>query len=407
MDLVHGNDSPDTMATVFKLKKAKAMAQWSAYQSGKETPVLPQQVFPEDLDLMAALGASGGEHEKIAAAYQKWKEDTHAAKQKAAQAPTPAPSTPAKTAVPSGPLPKLQPGKPFVIPADHKHMTPADAEGFDKKAKAVTQAMPYSTTDGPKNKAAVEKALRARLKDHPAFQKFVASAASAGIPTSGQKSVIAQLVQRWASSSGDHNTTSCALQHAISEEFAMDKNAGHMAYDACPDAKGTTAENVNNLYMALGNHVGVEVGDKHAMKHEEVRAAARGFIRAMYDHTQDQLKAAGITELHLFRGSHQEPPPGGKSAEVVDATMQPASSFTTSHTTAVGFSATGKSMFLAKVPASQVLGSYGSGFGCSHENEFVVMSSPGFQVIHVKNQSAYGDPGPNLKLAAAAKSKDD
>jgi len=102
---------------------------------------------------------------------------------------------------------------------------------------------------------------------------------------------------------------------------------------------------------------------------------------AQYDHTQADLKARGIKELCLYRGMNE---PAPAAPEAVGVTLQPASSFTTNPRVANAFSSQGNSIFMVRVPASQVLGSFLTGFGCTHEEEFVVLAHDKVKAVQLK-----------------------
>jgi hypothetical protein len=129
------------------------------------------------------------------------------------------------------------------------------------------------------------------------------------------------LVQNWASSSGDTVAPSVAMQMAIKDEFGLKDAATDHLHQADSYYKGLPGQNVRELYEQSG-------------------PAYRAFARAMYDNTQADLKAKGITEMTLYRGlsfpnavgvqpSPREPDPGtgllfdGKPHEVT-TTEQPA-----------------------------------------------------------------------------------
>jgi hypothetical protein len=77
------------------------------------------------------------------------------------------------------------------------------------------------------------------------------------------------------------------------------------------------------------------------------------------------------------------------TAKIGKLKLQPASSFSTNLATASGFSG-GHSVFFAKVPASQVLSSYITGFGCTGEHEVVVLAHPDMTAVHVQHNLVAG-----------------
>lgn len=110
------------------------------------------------------------------------------------------------------------------------------------------------------------------------------------------------------------------------------------------------------------------------------------FLLAMYENTQEELQAAGIDRLVLWRGMNIVPPRGwatiGRTAgEVDDVMLQPISSFSASYDTAEMFSGHVRkpgrpTMMLVEVPRERIIGTAVSGFGCFGESEFVVIGGP-------------------------------
>ena len=103
------------------------------------------------------------------------------------------------------------------------------------------------------------------------------------------------------------------------------------------------------------------------------------FLKAMYENTQDQLSRAGIETVKLQRGVQLEssdvyeiaratPPEGRVMLE--ENVME---SWSISGGTAEDF---GNVLFEADVPASRIIGTARTGFGCLGEYEFVVIGSP-------------------------------
>jgi len=84
---------------------------------------------------------------------------------------------------------------------------------------------------------------------------------------------------------------------------------------------------------------------------------------------------------------------GDQNAKLVDLKLQPASSFSARYSTARSFSG-GHSVYLVKVPASMVLGTYRTGFGCTSEHEVVVLANKNLEAVKIGAKN-----GPDLTTA--------
>lgn len=173
-------------------------------------------------------------------------------------------------------------------------------------------------------------------------------------------------IAQWAGTSADSNAFALSAQKAVADEFGLP--LGHLEKQFAPGHNhyGITGPRSDRLTNASA--VYNEYGD-----------IMRVFVRQQYNYTQQRLKEAGIKEITLFRGQtlpHAELRnlPSGYLNSVK---LQPASSFSTSYQTSHSFSSGGggglPSMMATKIPASRVLGSFKTGWGCLHEEEYVVM----------------------------------
>lgn len=114
-------------------------------------------------------------------------------------------------------------------------------------------------------------------------------------------------------------------------------------------------------------------------------SARRRFVRAMYDLTQADLKALGIAEVQLQRGTQgtiaKERRMGDTPARVRIRT-NPANAYSFSPGVAQrDFADSTGFATVTRVPASRILSLPGTGFGCLHEGEYVVLGDPrGFSV---------------------------
>lgn len=172
-------------------------------------------------------------------------------------------------------------------------------------------------------------------------------------------------IANWASTSGDSSVSALAMQHAVKDEFGLSADWGARFL--------TQGASFNSSKEELLKRVTEE--------YAHVGPWYRMVVRTMYEHTQAELAAAGITELGLHRGMN------GMSWEVgsdVRPALQPANSWSTSKAIAKRF---GMKVLSATIPASRILGSARTGFGCLNEEEFVVLDSDG--LAHVTSKSKY------------------
>lgn len=167
--------------------------------------------------------------------------------------------------------------------------------------------------------------------------------------------VTAAMIDKWAGTSADNEPWALAMQQAIRDEFNL-------------------AEESLRHFQSNGNWLTAQ--DIYA----EHGAALRAFARAMYDETQYQMELDGVKEVVLYRGQGfpiGEHIPGIHTS--ADVRLQPASSFSSSYSTASSFQrsggpqAAGGGIIVARVPAERILGTARTGYGCLNENEFVVL----------------------------------
>lgn len=377
-------------ALQWKTDKAQAMAQWKANQSGKDQVPHAVQVFKEDQDLVYNLALA---HEMkpelkeaaIKKALAEWKEATYKAKMKAqsqpAEAEAPAPPPPPKpaaipAATPTGPGVFKAPDK--LVPDVHKHITEDDfksgayGDGIDHLKNVLVK----SSSDSVTNKKNIANALTERLKASHHFQNMEKEYKLNGGNQFG--SLSARLIQAWAGSSGDHQPISVSAQLAIRDAFNMPKN--NVETKAFHLLQSTDEE---GAHKQAAQQLGIKVDTPEKLA--SFKEGMKDFALAQYHETQDHLAKLGIKELHLVRGMKIGSSSAG--AKRVKVKLQPASSFSTNHNTAVAFSG-GRSLFAVKVPASQVLGSYCTGYGCTSEHEVVVLAHESLEAVKVGKSNA-------------------
>ena len=160
-----------------------------------------------------------------------------------------------------------------------------------------------------------------------------------------RETAIRDLIALWARTSNDNNCRSLAMQEAAKVEFGLTDTYEWPMQDSL---KAQTAEEYN-AYSPL----------------------FRRFLRAMYENTQDSLKAAGVTHVRLRRGTGMTGNYGWVKGTKRAVSLRPMSSFSASQGTASGFG--GGVVLDAWVPVERIVGSARTGFGCQGEYEYVVL----------------------------------
>lgn len=370
------------IANYWKQSRSNLMAQYSADTTGKPASAKAAEVFPTDVAHMDTLAKAfkqakaKGEAPDFKAAHDHWKAATQAAKagKPAPASPFDAPAkhkpeplifskptpTPTPTDTPPTPTTSLPPPPKQLVPDDHPHITLDDLANEARWYKGMNNVkavlMKDTEGDAADTKMGVQQKLTDRLKDSPAFQWLKKKA-----KTISYGSLEATLISTWAGSSGDSNALSCALQTAVKDVF-----------------------NMKDEHLELKALTSLQEGDEALHKKAAAfKAGLRDFVLAQYHETQQHLKEKGITHLYLARGMKTPPNNHGKE---VDLKLQPASSFSVNHKTAHGFAA-GKSLYYVRVPASQALSTYATGFGCKSEHEVVILSHPKTRAIELHAHS--------------------
>jgi hypothetical protein len=172
-------------------------------------------------------------------------------------------------------------------------------------------------------------------------------------------------VQMWASSSGDSHKQAVWMQRAAQEEF---------------DIPGDTT-----VRMTGAERTKIFEGYT-----PEVAAWYRLVARAMYENTQEQFRAAGITHISLYRGMnfYGTPPAWALQAERDGRAyleLQPMNSWSNAKAIANRF---GSWIFQIRVPVERVHSTARTGLGCLDEQEFVVFNGLGeAKLLSVNNRT--------------------
>jgi hypothetical protein len=177
--------------------------------------------------------------------------------------------------------------------------------------------------------------------------------------TTGQK-VANFLVHKWAETSGDNDPIAIAMQYAARDEFG--------------------AQLVNTRRVSTAHeHVVASAGKLYSQHGPFMRRV----LRNMYSNTQADLESLGVKKtdfVTVYRGmgigeSSDELRALPTRGAVVNVSLQPMSSFSTSQSIAHGFNSGSKipGFIAMSVPRTQILATPRSGYGCLNEKEVVVL----------------------------------
>jgi hypothetical protein len=251
----------------------------------------------------------------------------------------------------------------------------------------------------------VESKLQERLKDNEDYQYFKENFNKLDPTFPSEEfsgiSLERKLVSKWAQSSGDDHTIPVFMQDMAREEFGLD-SASSIHF-------GRRARDELDQYAF-----------RKDLDHVKFENGAKAFLREMYNETQQSLADAGIKEVVLLRGwgdTALKKSKDMKKTVIKDAhwlgnefdidiyegqvRTQPMSSFAYAPGSADLFSFTSspkKSVITAtKVPASKILSTPASGYGCLREHEMVVLGSK-LNTISVAVPVKWQDMKPSDKL---------
>lgn len=184
---------------------------------------------------------------------------------------------------------------------------------------------------------------------------------------------VAGLIKQWAHTSNDDDYRALWLQKMAAEEFGVELSEWQAA-------KIDEMETLRNQYFESGEDLPgnlwtPEFGNTVGLLEKE--RAGRAFLRAMYDNTQTFLAEHGVEEVVLYRGAdYEEPQVKGTRRTAVENVME---SWSREFNSAAEFA--GKELdgaiIRTVVPASRILATPFTGFGCLHEGEFVVLGGAG------------------------------
>jgi phage gp29-like protein len=249
------------------------------------------------------------------------------------------------------------------------------------QSNATHDGVAISSIGSGETKASIAQRIATSLRNDPHTQAFVNRYAISDPNTPGAapgwlsyvlnrynakdpyEALASQMIGTWASTSGNENPLSIALQNAVRDEFGLkEARLDHFA------KKGAPALHMAEIAakQLLSHHASERSGNG-----ESIHGMLRAFARAQYNETQKDLASMGVRNLYLYRGVGQDL---GHRYSVNGAFrstyLQPASSFTPDKYTAAAF---GKTTMMVKVPRERVLSTWRTGLGCRGEHEVVVL----------------------------------
>jgi hypothetical protein len=192
------------------------------------------------------------------------------------------------------------------------------------------------------------------------------------------------LVHQWAISANDTDMRSLSLQQMVSEQFDVPLSEWQ---------EGRVAEMARLKTFDKGYGPEVQshktfaewAGEQHGLPPDVGEQAARGMLQRMYDRTQEQFLAAGISEVTLYRGISRDamldafPEPRVLTDPAVPVRLTESNaveSWSFSPTVAEKFAHSGEGLVIAAtIPVRQILSTFSTGFGCSNEAEVIVLGS--------------------------------
>jgi len=395
----------------FKNEKNKAIAQYSEDVTGNfKAPTVETKLFESDKKLLEELTKNEADYvfatinfeqksEKDEKAFKEWKDNT--ALEKAGKYPPieqPKPDTKTienvladwKNTINSK---ELVPRKDYakLVPKDFGHIQ-AKEIGETKFMKEMTdlkgKLQNFGTNSAVGNKKLVEQRLIEELKDKKHFQAF-AQLWKQKNPNKSE-SLERVLIAQWAGSSGDGHTLSCAMQLGVRDAFSLpDKDLEFKALSA--------VENYgeNEVYRKAAGQLNVGLTTPEEI--DGFKKVLQEFAHAQYENTQKMFKELGVDHVYLARGMKVK---HSQKKEASKLKLQPASSFSTDYNMAKNFASSSGTVFLTKVPVSQVLSSFNTGFGCTNENEVVVLGHKQLKAFAVKGSTTANEIAQKFKEAA-------
>jgi hypothetical protein len=357
--------SPAQAAKAFNQAKAESFAQFSAdFKQKEQAAEQPKEVSAADVKMMEAL-ASGIAYSSAAVQRERDIEAARLAGGKTQETAVKAvldkaPSPPARTAEVGSLADSLAGGASSKFVGGMSRLQSALLDGSDEEENSINAV----------------RSLRDNLKGSPNFQ---ALKAATGINLEGR------LVDRWGvTSNGDNLST--AVQFAVRDAFSLQ--------DTRQVTSGDPADAERRAYAGAAKELGVKIDTPEQL--DTLKKGLQEFAHGQYRATQSYLASKGIKDVYVARGMRSSVNQG--EASEVDLALQPASSFTADMAIAKQFAGKTGTVYLVKVPASQVLGTYRTGYGETDEHEVVLLGGGTTKAAAVNSAAITGR---NLMSSAA------
>jgi hypothetical protein len=233
------------------------------------------------------------------------------------------------------------------------------------------------------------------------------------------------LLRNWAATSNDNDMRSLSLQQMVADQFGVPlsewqagkletmgvaREVGYAGYVATPNAQGV----IDIASPAFAKTFPEWQAERRGIGAEEADKAGRDMLQRMYDRTQEQFAAAGVTEVVVYRGvssdaipndiwsTVQLPSSTAVSVRLTDANA--AESWSLSPHVAQEFVdrvGGNGAVIQVIVPVTAILSTFTSGWGCAEEAEVVVLNhgTMDARVAH-DDGGLLGVPDPNDEVIA-------
>lgn len=192
--------------------------------------------------------------------------------------------------------------------------------------------------------------------------------------------VVDRALRQWSSAAADSEPKSLAMQLAAAEEF---------------DVPQESRLGMTHLAGTVGTAAARALYEEPTGGGPWSRSVLRPLLRSMYEHTQDELKAAGVERVTLYRGFSisgstlfDKLPEFVKDGGVGPYTQNPISSWSADKGIATGFASgywvvtdgkrygTGR-ILTATFPRERILSTARTGLGSLPEYEYTILAGPG------------------------------
>jgi len=245
----------------------------------------------------------------------------------------------------------------------------AELDSGEVEVHHWTDVLDYEITDklGIKDGKATPAEIARAVRMHNSVEKNYVKWAMQGTPqaeTMVRNASCSTLVKLWAQTSNDDYPASLAVQEAVKKQFNLSDSSDWPMTDE-------TQSKVTSILSKHGKLL-------------------QSYVQATYDLTQDFLAKQGVQEVTVYRGVSDVASLNGSadSVSIFDVQTRPASSWSLSKETARNFAVefdysdpldtkrTVGGVVESVVNASQILGMAGTGMGCFHEFETVLLGKP-------------------------------